>query len=81
MWRGDRRTDGFRSCEGEGAAQGLEGGGDAGGRAEGRGDRARDRADRVGREAVGLESLRDQVGGVVAVVGQQVGVVVLSGHC
>ena len=84
MRRRHRRADGLDGQLDAGhAAQRLERRGDAGGggRAQGGGDGAGDGGDRVGGEPVArLQPLRDQVGRVVAVVRQQVGLVVLSGH-
>ena len=65
-------------------SQRLERRGDAGGggRAQGGGDGSGDGGDGIGREpVVRLQPLRDQVRRVAAVVGQQVGLVVLSCHC
>ena len=88
MWRRHGGAEGLGldlEVPGPQPRQGLEGRGygarwGAQARGQGRGDGARDGGHRVGREPVGLQPLRDEVGGVAAVVGEQVGVVVLGGH-
>lgn len=79
----DGQLDGGQPSQLELPSQRLERGRDArwGGGAQRGGDRPCDRGHRVRREPVrGLQTFGDQVGGVVAVVGQQVGLVVLGSH-
>ena len=85
MRRRHRRADGLDGqLDAWHPSQRLERRGDAGGggRAQSGGDGSGDGGDGIGREpVVRLQPLRDQVRRVAAVVGQQVGLVVLSCHC